>query len=763
MRTRRFLLAFTCTVAGLASFGEPSKGIDDGKYVIDVPTGETYALTADDVTAIGALPLVKAGEGTLTVDNVLANYDGDIYITNGFYRASASGSVGTVIGATYVLDGGTFNSTCSAGANGPSAFLAGEKFYVSGDGYNGKGAIRQTSNGCSYFGGTITFTGPVRISPTQRLDFRYRAFDMGGYTLTVAGENNQMLFLVQLNISNPGNIVVESGGLEFQSYNNGFTTAQTVTVKSGAYFSQWASTTEQPANLVLEDNVRLVSDNGTYAPGAYTHNVWKGPITVRGRTKNDLSSGKQVMLYGNVSGAGGFWGGKGGWLQFFNASNTFTGGITQNGGGVAAWGANSIPVQGGALALTNASLHMMATTLSTTAAPTMTFPDVSIDGSGTISGRVVFASAKSLTKTGNGVLDIWTPLHVKGALDVRAGGVRIHSRIPDAPSGLKWWYKNVSNSYGVNTVPANVPYYGVDHTGVSYAYRSWPSGIQHTFYYSGYIRIPGEEGADVTCNFASCIWRATHLRIGDKDVIKFSDQTDELTGKKISGWTRFYMGPQVTLTAGWQPFFLVMGNWYQANGGPGTVSGWANNFGIGVDWQARCATNSANYAKLQDPGDGSFLRSAMDKAAAAADADAYRPTFDGPASFGPGTSIDFGDAEPYVPFVFNGLSGCPSITNGELVVSNTWTVSHAQAAGGPLTVAAGAKLKFAAGTTLSVEDLDLFSHGRDGTPLVRAASADAISGAPSLVGAGHVWKLVPSDDGKVLSLCDVSGTHIIFR
>ena len=761
MQMRRILLAFTCAATGLASFGEPSKGVDDGKYVIDVPPGETYALTADDVAAIGTLPLVKAGEGTLTVNDVLANYDGDIYITNGFYRATAYGAIGTTNGVIRVLAGGTFNSTVYAGTSGGQGFATGEKFYVCGNGYNNKGAIRQTDTSCAHFGGTVTFTGPTRIAATYRFDLRYGTLDMGGYTMTVSCENNQMLYLVAVTMRNPGNIVVESGGLEFQSANKGLTTAQTVTMRSGTYLSQWNSTDWQNVNLVLENNVRLISGSGTYEPGKYSQNVWQGPISVQGRTQNDLSSGKQVMLYGKVSGAGGFWGGNGGWLQFFNASNTFTGGIGLNRGGVAAWGANSIPVQGGALALTNANLHMMATLLSTTAAPTMTFPDVVVDGAGAISGRVVFASAKSLTKTGDGVLDIWTPLHVKGALDVRAGGVRIRTRIPDAPRGLKWWYKKVSNSYGVNTVPANVPYYGVDPNGASYAYRSWPSGIDHTFYYSGYIRIPGEEGADVTCNFASCIYRATHLRIGDKDVIKFSDQTDELTGKKISGWTRFYMGPQVTLTAGWQPFFLVMGNWYQANGGPNTISGWASNFGIGVDWQARCVTNSANYAKLQDPGDGSFLRSAMTKQEA--EVDAYRPAFDGPASFGPGASIDFGDAEPYVPFVFNGLSGCPAITNGELVVSNTWTVSHAQAAGGPLTVAAGAKLKFAAGTTLSIEDLDLFSHGRGGTPLVRAASADAISGAPTLIGAVHVWKLVPSDDGTTLSICDVSGTHIIFR
>ena len=750
-----------CMAAGLCAFGAPTMGEDDGKYVIDVPAGETYALTADDVAAIGTLSLVKAGEGTLTVNDVLKEYDGDIYITNGFYRATTAGAVGTTNGVTRVLDGGTFNSTVQAGTSGGSAFATGEKFYVCGNGYNNQGAIRQTDTSCAHFGGTVTLTGPTRIAITFRFDFRYGTLDMGGYTLTVACENNQMLYLVAVTILNPGNIVVVSGGLEFQSVNKGLTTAQTVTMKSGTYLSQWNSTGWQNVNLVMEDNVRLISASGTYEPGKYSQNVWQGPITVQGRTHNDLGSGKQVMFYGKVSGSGGFWGGNGGWLQFFNASNTFTGGISQNGGGVVSWGANSIPVQGGALALTNASLHMMATTLSTTAAPTMTFPDVSVDGSGAISGRVVFASAKSLTKSGNGVLDIWTPLHVNGALDVRAGGVRIHSRIPDVPGGLKWWYKNVSNSYGVNTVPADVPYYGVDHTGVSYAYRSWPSGITHTFYYSGYIRIPGEEGADVTCNFASCIWRATHLRIGNKDVIKFSDQTDELTGKKISAWTRFYMGPQVTLTAGWQPFFLVMGNWYQANGGPNTVSGWASNFGIGVDWQARCATNSANYAKLVDPGDGSFLRSAMTKAEA--DADAYRPTFNGPATFGPGTSIDFGDAAPYVPFVFNGLSGCPAIANGELVVSNSWTVSHAQAAAQPLTVAAGAKLTFAAGTTLAIADIDLFSRQSAGTPLVVAADADAITGLPVLTGVGNKWKVEVAEDGKSLVLRDISGMVIFLR
>ena len=38
-----------CAAAWLGAFGAPTMGVVDGKYVIDVPTGETYTLTADDV------------------------------------------------------------------------------------------------------------------------------------------------------------------------------------------------------------------------------------------------------------------------------------------------------------------------------------------------------------------------------------------------------------------------------------------------------------------------------------------------------------------------------------------------------------------------------------------------------------------------------------------------------------------------------------------------------------------------------------------
>ena len=110
-----------CLAACLGAFGAPTMGVDAGKYVIDVPAGETYTLTADDVTAIGTLPLVKAGEGTLKVDDVLKDYTGDIYVTNGFYQATTAGAVGTTNGVTHVLDGGTFNGTQEVPSSGSTS------------------------------------------------------------------------------------------------------------------------------------------------------------------------------------------------------------------------------------------------------------------------------------------------------------------------------------------------------------------------------------------------------------------------------------------------------------------------------------------------------------------------------------------------------------------------------------------------------------------------------------------------------------------
>ena len=65
--------------------------------------------------------------------------------------------------------------------------------------------------------------------------------------------------------------------------------------------------------------------------------------------------------------------------------------------------------------------------------------------------------------------------------------------------------------------------------------------------------------------------------------------------------------------------------------------------------------------------------------------------------------------------------------------------------------------------TLTVNDLELFSRRAEGTALAVAADADAIAGVPVPMGLGNKWKVKASNDGKTLSLYDVSGSLMLFR
>ena len=85
----------------------------DGYAVVDVPVDETRTLTADDVAAFGARPLVKTGLGTLVAGVEMADFPGDILIRAGQYKATHAGAFGTATGVTYV-DGGTIWSTVGA-------------------------------------------------------------------------------------------------------------------------------------------------------------------------------------------------------------------------------------------------------------------------------------------------------------------------------------------------------------------------------------------------------------------------------------------------------------------------------------------------------------------------------------------------------------------------------------------------------------------------------------------------------------------------
>ncbi len=801
----RFRVAAVGLAASLGAFGAPTCEVVDGKYVMTVPEGETYTLTAADVATMMSddyvtYPFAKAGAGTLVVGDVMADYTNAIYIVDGMYKAVAATSFGTKDGRTYV-DGGTIWSTLSApstwsSTGGDPAFGA-EIFHLKGTGYNNNGVIRQTDGYCQNFAGAgkIYLDDDIRVTGTTQLEFRYGSIYCYSNTIFVAMDNENAMFrLVALSVNTPGSVKVESGKFGFESTTGEASSTYSVTLEPGSQLYLNNALHAQKRTLWLKDGTRIIIGNGNFSLGSITvTNQWAGPITVDGITPVQFNSrSKGLNLSAPISGAGGFAVSGGGYVQFANTNNTFAGGVSVTGivgavagvvtGGVSAVKTSTagvtymapfaaIPTNGAPICLKNALLGVFNARIAE-------LPDVIADGRCTVTGTPLLVSGtlKSLTKTGSDALTIYGPFRVAGNTAIEGGTLRFGTRVPDVPTGLNWYYSwGKTSGNASTTIPVSVPFRAVEPKGAAYAYQGWPSTTgangaathYQASYYTGYIRIPGEEGEEVTCNFVSSFARYTYLVIDGQRVVQVDDNKDSISGQTI-GWSRFYVGPSVTLTAGWKTFFLRLGNTWDGTAGPSanTDLGWVSNFGIGVDWQGRCVTNSANYVKFLDPGDGSFLRPTLDGKADVDPAGYPRPSFGGAVAFGPGTVFDVGDVAPYTPVTVPALTGAPTITNGEVhVTDTTWTLRAADVAGPPLTVAAGAKVKFAPGTTMVLRDEDdIPHHAVKSYPVLRVEAGGTVENMPAYARThGSKWFAEWTENDTQLNLVYHDGFFIFMR
>lgn len=775
----------------------------DGYAVVDVPADETRTLTADDVAAFGARPLVKTGLGTLVAGAEMADFPGDILIRAGQYKATHAGAFGTAAGVTYV-DGGTVWSTVGAphtwtNEGGLPAYDD-ERFCLRGAGFDGKGAVYQSDRDCLNFAGRggIVFEGPVRLGGTRTLEFRYGFVDFNHCPLTVAQTGNATFRLVALGVTGFRSVDVESGyfGLESGTDADKTTAANAITVHDAAGF--WLNSTKayDPRALVFGKGTtfRVGGNAATIEPGPLTGvDGWSGPISFT----DDLAirfdaRGKPLNLAGPVSGVGSLRVTGGGYLQLNNPGNSFVGGIAVQGvtaagsddlnvtGGVtvaegpaAATSAQGvIPVDGGALTLKDARLTVAADRV-------LDLPGLVAEGKVVVSGLTAVTSFKSLTKKAAGTLTMFGPAKILGDADIQEGTLRFGTR-PDV-AGLNWHYAyGTAGGHTTAALPANVAWQGVDRRGVSYAYEDWkttegtnnaPTHLQ-CHYYTGYIKVPGEPGTSVTCNFISSIARYSSLVIDGQYVTKVSDNTDDLTGTTLS-YKRCVVGPTVTLAAGWHAILVFMGNYWDTTAGGVACDNpvWPVNFGFGVDWQGRREANTANYVKLLDPGDGSFLRTAVDEAEKATlDPTPFRPTFHGAVAFGPGAALDVNDAPPYTPVVLPELKGLPTIRRGAVTVTSpTWTIRASDFAAGvkPLTVEAGASLTFAEGTAFAFEgDFDALPHaGADKARRLVSTAGGTIGNLPAPAGRVGTsdWYVRPSADGKGYDICYARGMVFFLR
>jgi len=194
-------------------------------YRVTIASGDVK-LNAADVAVLAAnptVPMLKDGAGRLIVeaDLAAAGWDGELRITNGYYRIDGeTGALGGIVGATRVSGAGQLEHNFQ---KDNFCATSGENLFLEGSGPDGSGAFRYVKDKANQFTlgrsgsdpkPTLTLTGPTTIgSKSKRMEFRaFETVDMGGYDLTVnAGSGGCGAFaLVGGSLKNSGDIYVRN-------------------------------------------------------------------------------------------------------------------------------------------------------------------------------------------------------------------------------------------------------------------------------------------------------------------------------------------------------------------------------------------------------------------------------------------------------------------------------------------------------------------------------------------------------------------------
>ena len=187
---KRLITAVFAAFAGAVSAAtwNPSDSTDSLTNELVVAAGETYTLTADDASRLGSTCLHVTGEGTVVGTADFAAFTGSIRLSNGIYQHKEYGGLGST-NATHtgdlVIDGGTLESFVAVQSYTQSSAVPsvpiGMTLYLSGTGYQGKGAI-VISTGSGAFVRKLVLAGDALVtsaSGCQLLGIRYATFKKG--------------------------------------------------------------------------------------------------------------------------------------------------------------------------------------------------------------------------------------------------------------------------------------------------------------------------------------------------------------------------------------------------------------------------------------------------------------------------------------------------------------------------------------------------------------------------------------------------------
>lgn len=340
-------------------------------------------------------------------------FHGPIIVTNGTLQSAGANSLGYYASQLYVTNGGTFD------INGVSTGL--KSFTVGGSGYNGQGALINSSGNAVINGAgvaNITLTSDTTFGSSNRWDADGDSggFTGNGFNLTMIGPGT--VILIDEPSTGLGNITVTAGRLGFQGTVDMGDPTKTATFQAGSTLTFFSAS--NTANPNFGENKNLVLNSATFDSGGSSNN-FNGPVTLTGSSLFGTRS--TLALWGPISGSGGFALGNDSISPsagdlYLNGTNTYMGATTISNRTVFVGANSSLGSSSPVAVLTGANLNLASQ-------PTFTFNSGQVlAGNGTIAGNSVVIASGAALAPGTGGTNA-SSLTVTGSLTLQAGSTNV--------------------------------------------------------------------------------------------------------------------------------------------------------------------------------------------------------------------------------------------------------------------------------------------------------------------------------------------------
>jgi fibronectin-binding autotransporter adhesin len=379
--------------------------------IINNSTNNNFSITGSGKIT-GSTGLIKKGPGTLVL-GTSNDFTGNVVISDGTLKLNSVAAANFALGVTnvpaIVTNTGTLDINGFGGGAGTRT-LGGKTIIVSGAGYNGQGAIINSSGSRSDNAvANVTLAGDATLAANGTAGgFSWNIRDLGSgstlstggkpFSLTILGPARLSLFSVRVDTA-LSNIDVQSGQFELGDNTSGLgNPTNTLTVEAGAtlsFLSNSGNTTS------LWNKVFILNGNGSVNTvqnrGGNGHTLI-GPVQLNGSC---IFSGNLTNLNA-ITGPGSLTRLGGGALYLFG-TNTYTGDTTVSAGTLALAG-NGV-IQGS----TNIVLNNSTIDAGSRGDNKLTlFNNQVLSGTGTINGSLSNAPGSIVTPGLNGAIGKFT-------------------------------------------------------------------------------------------------------------------------------------------------------------------------------------------------------------------------------------------------------------------------------------------------------------------------------------------------------------------